>query len=75
MSEPRSISRFARRNRARSVEQLLTELASLAGERQSLRAGEAGASDLERNRLAIVRTQWDLSHALIARHRPNQAAA
>lgn len=68
MSE-RRVSRLPRRKRKRTVEDLLTELASLATERQTLRSREAETSVLERNRLAIVRAQWDLSHALIDRHR------
>jgi hypothetical protein len=36
---------------------------------------DADRSALEQNRRAIVRAQWQLSHALIARHRPGAAAA
>ena len=51
-----------------TVEGLLARIDGLARERQELRAGRAAARKLERNRLALVRTQWELSYALIARH-------
>lgn len=44
-------------------------------EREELRRMGADRSTLERNRRDIVRAQWQLSHALIARHRPGAAAA
>jgi hypothetical protein len=40
----------------------------LVRERQELRSSSASLPELERNRLAIVRCQWELSQALIARH-------
>jgi hypothetical protein len=49
-------------------------LAKLVDERQRLRSEDASADDLERNRLAIVQCQWELSRALIARYLPAHAA-
>lgn len=51
-----------------TVEALLVRVDGLARERQELRVGRAAAWTLERNRLALVHTQWQLSYALIARH-------
>jgi hypothetical protein len=59
---------------AQTVEALTELLGSLTLERQALRASEASSVALERNRVAIARAQWDLSHALIQRHLPDQAA-
>jgi hypothetical protein len=53
-----------------TVEQLMERLSQLVLERQALRDRGARPLELERNRLEIVRRQWDLSHALIARYRP-----
>jgi hypothetical protein len=65
-----------RRSRLRHpVETLIERHAELVAERQQLRFLGAGEAALERNRLAIVRCQWDLSHALIERHAPAAAAA
>jgi hypothetical protein len=47
---------------------------SLVYERQQLRSDGAAAETLERNRLAIVHCQWELSRALIERHLPPAAA-
>jgi hypothetical protein len=47
---------------------------TLVLERQQLRLGGAPAEELERNRLAIVQCQWELSQALIDRHAPPAAA-
>ena len=44
-------------------------VAALALERQELRAGGAASAALERNRIALARAQWELSHALIEQHR------
>lgn len=66
--------RFRRRRVAPTVEALTELLGSLALERQALRASDAGSVALERNRVAIARAQWDLSHALIERHLPDPAA-
>jgi hypothetical protein len=51
-----------------SVETLLVRIDGLARERQELRGRRAPAPALERNRLALVRSQWELSYALIERH-------
>lgn len=40
----------------------------LVNERQQLRWNGAPAEELERNRLAIVNCQWELSRALIDRY-------
>ena len=56
-----------------SVEALLVLLETLTRERQDLRQDLAEARALERNRLAIVEAQWDLSHALIRRYLPAAA--
>jgi hypothetical protein len=65
--------RFRRRRMAQTVEALTELLGSLTLERQSLRASDASSIALERNRVAIARAQWDLSHALIERHLPPAA--
>jgi hypothetical protein len=67
--------RFRRRRAAQTVEALTELLGSLTRERQQLRASGAGSVDLERNRVAIARAQWELSHALIDRHLPKPEAA
>ena len=51
-----------------TVEALLAHIDDLARQRQELRGSRAPARALERNRRALVRSQWELSHALIARH-------
>jgi len=56
-----------------SVEALLQQLEQLTRERQDLRLVLAEVSHLERNRLAIVQAQWDLSRALIRRYLPEPA--
>jgi hypothetical protein len=66
--------RFRRRRVAQNVETLTELLGSLTLERQALRASDAGSVALERNRVAIARAQWELSHALIERHLPDAAA-
>ena len=53
-----------------SVEALLQQLEQLTRERQDLRLALAEALELERNRLAIVEAQWNLSRALIRRYLP-----
>ncbi len=55
------------------VDKLNGELRELVLERQTLREHGAAADDLERNRIAIVRVQWQLSHALIHAHLPQAA--
>jgi hypothetical protein len=67
--------RFRRSRSAKTVEALTELLGALTLERQALRACEANSVKLERNRLAIARAQWELSHALIERHAPAEAAA
>jgi hypothetical protein len=57
------------------VETLTIRIGALVSERERLRAGAAGPADLERNRLQIVRAQWELAYALIARHLPDAPAA
>ena len=53
----------------------LTQLhTTLVDERQELRRHGAPAEELERNRLAIVECQWELSQALIERYLPPAAA-
>jgi hypothetical protein len=68
----RSTLRPARRTR--DVEALSELHAALVRERQQLRMLGAETSDLERNRLAIVHCQWELSWALIERYLPRAAA-
>jgi hypothetical protein len=57
------------------VEALQDLLGGLVREREELRARRAHPAELERNRLAIVRAQWELAHALIERHAPQASAA
>jgi hypothetical protein len=56
-----------------SVETLNAELGTLVAERQALREQGAGERRLETNRRRIVRVQWQLSRALIARYLPAAA--
>jgi hypothetical protein len=61
-----------------TVEELVSHIADLVLERQSMRAGGARSALLERNRLELVRAHQDLSYALIDRHnrpKPDEAAA
>jgi hypothetical protein len=53
---------------------LTIRIAALVAERQRLRSRHAGPAALERNRLQIVRAQWELAQALIDRHLPNVPA-
>jgi hypothetical protein len=55
-----------------NIDQLTERLRQLVLERQSLRDRGGSAAELERNRLEIVRRQWELSYALIESHRPQQ---
>jgi hypothetical protein len=57
-----------------SVETLQSELEKLVLERQRLRVSGAPLSELEDNRRAIARRQYDFSLALIARHAHQPAA-
>ena len=52
------------------MEALQDRVATLTLERQELRSRDAAAAPLERNRIALARAQWELSHALIEQHRP-----
>jgi hypothetical protein len=53
-----------------NIERLQEKIGRLVLERQSLHDRRASALELERNRLQIVRCQWELSYALIESHRP-----
>ena len=64
-----------RPNISASVEDLVSRIADLVLERQSLRADGADSPLLERNRLALVRAHQDLSFALIERHCPPKPGA
>jgi len=68
-------SRFRRGASRRSVELLMEQIAELAAERQQLREGGVAAVELERNRVKLARTQWELSHALIERYLPAHSEA
>ncbi len=58
-----------------TVEDLVSRIADLVLERQSLRSHAADSMLLERNRVALVRAHQDLSLALIERHCPPKADA
>ena len=58
---------------AGTVEALSAQIAALVRERQTLRTALAHRDELERNRREIAHLQWELAHALIARHVPNPA--
>jgi Tfp pilus assembly protein PilN len=57
-----------------TVESVSEQIGRLVAERQRLRAENAPADELERNRLAIAEAQQVLSELLIQRHRPSAAA-
>ena len=61
-------SRIRRRHSRRTVEALLEQISALTQERQHLRDQGVNGSRLERNRVKLVRTQWELSYALIDRY-------
>ena len=61
-------SRFRRGPSRPTVEELLEQIASLTTERQHLRDQGVNGSRLERNRVKLARTQWELSYALIERY-------
>ena len=61
-------SRFRRGPSRPTVEELLELIADLTTERQRLRDRGVNESRLERNRVKLARTQWELSHALIDRY-------
>jgi hypothetical protein len=52
------------------VEELQGRITALQAQRQELRTVGAGRSWLEQNRLELGHNQRELSHALIAQHRP-----
>jgi hypothetical protein len=56
--------------RKNGVEVVQQRIDRLNLERQELRDTSAGVDALERNRLAIVEAQWELSRELIARYLP-----
>jgi hypothetical protein len=51
-----------------NVDTLTAQLRELVMERQALRERGAAADELEPNRLAIVRAQWQLTYALVELH-------
>ena len=55
------------------VERLTDSISTAVAERQRLRESTGDRGALERNRRRLVRLQWELSHALIARHAPRAA--
>ena len=64
-----------RSNTPVSVEDVVRRIADLVYERQTLRAHAANTALLERNRVALVRANQELSFALIDRHCPPKADA
>jgi hypothetical protein len=63
-------SRFRRGHSRPTVEDLLGQIGALTAERQKLREEGATTARLERNRIKLARTQWELSYALIERYLP-----
>ena len=61
-------SRFRRGHSRRTVEALLEQISAITTERQRLRDQDVNGSRLERNRVKLARTQWELSYALIDRY-------
>ena len=70
----RLVSQRPRPGRQLDPETLTQLHTTLVDERQQLRRDGAAAEDLERNRLAIVQCQWELSRALIERYHAPVAA-
>jgi hypothetical protein len=68
-------ARFRRGRAAASVEALTLRVGLLVAERQELRERGVSAKALERNRVQLAKAQWELSHALIDRHLPDDAEA
>jgi hypothetical protein len=65
---PSVASRFRRGHSRPTVEALLEQISGLTSERQSLRERGVNGWRLERNRVKLARTQWELSYALIDRY-------
>jgi hypothetical protein len=57
-----------------TIAALNAEIHSVVLKRQRLQVHGAEATELEQNRIEIVRLQWKLSDALVARHAPLRAA-
>ena len=57
-----------------TVAALNAEIHRVVLKRQRLQALGAEAPELEQKRIEIVRLQWKLSEALVARHAPGRAA-
>jgi hypothetical protein len=55
---------------ATGVEELRERIAGLVARRQQLRGSGASRASLEQNRRQLVRSQWELGHALIELHLP-----
>jgi hypothetical protein len=68
LRRPSVRSRFRRGHSRPTVESLMEEISTLTVERQNLRDHGINGSRLERNRVKLARTQWQLSHALIDRY-------
>ena len=68
LRRPSVRSRFRRGHSRPTVESLMEEISTLTVERQNLRDQGINGSRLERNRVRLARTQWQLSHALIDRY-------
>ena len=64
-------SRFRRGHSRPTVESLMEQISGLTAERQRLREQGVNGARLERNRVKLVRAQWQLSHALIERYLPD----
>jgi hypothetical protein len=67
-------SRFRRGQSRPTVESLMEEISGLTAERQRLREQGVNGAKLERNRVKLVRAQWQLSHALIERYLPEASS-
>jgi hypothetical protein len=52
----------------------VARIAVLVVERQELRATGSPGAAIERNRIQLVRAQWELAHALIDEHLPEAPA-